>query len=435
MNLEEKLRQLKKASERTTRDQELERQLEYLRRLEPARKKLPAQRAPKGIEEYVEGRVQKNVWGEFFLARQALPFGRSYGKYRIGDLATADLTPLNLLLDGVVVSEARQLVYLDAETTGLAGGTGTLSFLIGIGAVEGSQFVIRQFFLRDYPEEKAALAAVAEALEPFQGIVTFNGKTFDIPLLETRYALARMKSPFSRLVHLDALHPARRLWRLRLESCRLTDLEGAILGIAREGDVEGSEIPEIYFDYLRTGNAQGLQPVFYHNALDVVTLAALVLELARILGDPDHRTLTSSLDLFSLSRMLERARATERSVATCQQALARGLPECIETQALWQLAAQHKRQRQHDLAVELWNELARRDAPIAIRALEELAIHYEHRRRDAATALQFTTVALERAQQSATPSLRLDRLARRLERLRKKTAGESALPNRRLAVG
>jgi uncharacterized protein YprB with RNaseH-like and TPR domain len=435
MNLEEKLRQLKKASERTTRDQELERQLEYLRRLEPARKKLPAQRAPKGIEEYVEGRVQKNVWGEFFLARQALPFGRPYGKYRIGDLATADLTPLNLLLDGAVVSEARQLVYLDAETTGLAGGTGTLSFLIGIGAVEGSQFVIRQFFLRDYPEEKAALAAVAEALEPFQGIVTFNGKTFDIPLLETRYALARMKSPFSRLVHLDALHPARRLWRLRLESCRLTDLEGAILGIAREGDVEGSEIPEIYFDYLRTGNAQGLQPVFYHNALDVVTLAALVLELARILGDPDHRTLTSSLDLFSLSRMLERARATERSVATCQQALARGLPECIETQALWQLAAQHKRQRQHDLAVELWNELARRDAPIAIRALEELAIHYEHRRRDAATALQFTTVALERAQQSATPSLRLDRLARRLERLRKKTAGESALPNRRLAVG
>jgi len=435
MNLEEKLRQLKKASERTTRDQELERQLEYLRRLEPARKKLPAQRAPKGIEEYVEGRVQKNVWGEFFLARQALPFGRPYGKYRIGDLATADLTPLNLLLDGAVVSEARQLVYLDAETTGLAGGTGTLSFLIGIGAVEGSQFVIRQFFLRDYPEEKAALAAVAEALEPFQGIVTFNGKTFDIPLLETRYALARMKSPFSRLVHLDALHPARRLWRLRLESCRLTDLEGAILGIAREGDVEGSEIPEIYFDYLRTGNAQGLQPVFYHNALDVVTLAALVLELARILGDPDHRTLTSSLDLFSLSRMLERARATERSVATCQQALARGLPECIETQALWQLAAQHKRQRQHDLAVELWNELARRDAPIAIRALEELAIHYEHRRRDAATALQFTTVALERAQQSATPSLRLDRLARRLERLRKKTASESALPNRRLAVG
>lgn len=433
MNLEEKLRQLKKAAEQTTRDQELERQLEYLRRLEPAPKKLPAQRAPKGIEEYVDGRVQKNAWGEFFLARQALPFGRPYGKFRIGDLAAADLTSLNLLLESAVLPEPAQLVYLDTETTGLAGGTGTCAFLIGIGAVEGSQFVVRQFFLRDYPEEKAALAALAEALQSFQGVVTFNGKTFDIPLLETRYALARMKSPFSRLLHLDALHPARRLWRLRLESCKLTDLEGAILGIAREGDVAGSEIPGIYFDYLRTGNAQGLQPVFYHNALDVVTLAALVVELARILGDTDHRTVTSSLDLFSLSRMLERARATERSVATCQQALAKGLPESIEAQALWQLAAQHKRQRQHDLAVELWNELARREAPFAIKALEELAIHHEHRRRDAATALEFTSIALERLRETSAPRSHFERFVRRLERLRKKSARGTNPFNVRLA--
>ena len=422
MNLEEKLRQLKKAAERTTHGQELERQLEYLRRLEPAPKKLPAQRAPKGVEEYVDGRVQKNAWGEFFLARQVLPFGRPYGKLRIGDLTTADLTSLNLLLESAVLPEPAQLVYLDTETTGLAGGTGTCAFLIGIGAVEGSQFVVRQFFLRDYPEEKAALAALAEALQSFQGVVTFNGKTFDIPLLETRYALARMKSPFSRMMHLDALHPARRLWRLRLESCKLTDLEGAILGIAREGDVAGSEIPGIYFDYLRTGNAQGLQPVFYHNALDVVTLAALVVELSRILGDTDHRTVTSSLDLFSLSRMLERARATERSVATCQQALAKGLPECIEAQALWQLAAQHKRQRQHDLAVELWKELARREAPFAIKALEELAIHHEHRRGDAAAALEFTSIALERLRETSAPRSHFERFARRLERLRKKSA-------------
>jgi uncharacterized protein YprB with RNaseH-like and TPR domain len=427
MNLEEKLRQLKQAAKTHSRDTELERQLEYLRRLEQTPKKLPAQRVPKGIEEYVEGQVEKNLWGEFFLARQLLPFGRPYGKFRIGDLATADLSPLNLLLASATLPDPTKLVYLDTETTGLAGGTGTLAFLIGIGAVAGSQFVIRQFFLRDYPEEKAALVALAEALQEFQGVVTFNGKTFDIPLLETRYALARLKSPFSRLVHLDALYPARRLWRLRLESCKLTDLESAVLGIGREGDVPGSEIPEIYFDYLRSGNAQGLQPVFYHNALDVMTLAALVVELARILGDADHRTLTSSLDLFSLSRILARARATERSVATCQQALAKGLPECIEAQALWQLAAQHKRQRQHDLAVELWNELARREVPFAIKALEELAIHYEHRRRDAATALEFTAVALGRLRESSAPRAHFERFARRLERLRKKSARAATL--------
>ena len=308
MNLEEKLRYLRKAARTSAHDTELERTLEYLRRLEqPAGpRKLPAQRAPKGIEEYVDGQVEKNAWGEFFSAKQSLPFGRPYGKLRIGDVSAADLSPLDLFLEDAALPTPSALVYLDTETTGLAGGTGTCAFLIGIGAVEGSKFVIRQFFLRDYPEERAALAAVAEALEPYSGLVTFNGKTFDVPLLETRYSLARLKSPFPRLLHLDLLHPARRLWKLRLESCKLTDLETTVLGIGREGDVAGSEIPGIYFDYLRAGDARGLQPVFYHNALDIITLAALTVELARVIRDARDSgatALTSGLDLFSLSRI------------------------------------------------------------------------------------------------------------------------------------
>ena len=427
MNLEEKLRQLKKAAAKSSRDAELDRQLEYLRRLEETPRRLPAQRMPKGIEEYVDGRVENNHSGEFFLARQALPFGRPYGKFRIGDLATADLGSLRLVFSQAPIPDPERLIYLDTETTGLAGGTGTVAFLIGIGAVEGSQFVVRQFFLRDYPEEKAALVALAEALENYEGIVTFNGKTFDIPLLETRFALARMKSPFTRLLHLDALHPARRLWKLRLESCKLTDLESAILGIAREGDVEGSEIPGIYFDYLRTGNAQGLQPVFYHNALDIVTLAAVTVELANVLSDGSEDTNASSLDLFSLSRILDRAQATERSAATCRQALAKGLPQMVETQALWQLAAQHKRRRQHDLAVELWNELARRETPFALRALEELAIHFEHRQRDVAAALEYTCTALENLR-PVSSSTHFKRFSQRRERLERKAKRLAAPP-------
>ena len=429
MNLDEKLRQLKKAAKAGPQDSNLERQLEYLRRLEECPRKLPAQRAPKGIEEYVDGRVEKNDWGEFYLARQALPFGRPYGKLRIADLASADLSTLSLVFNNAVVPEPEKLLYLDTETTGLVGGTGTCAFMIGIGAVEGCEFAVRQFFLRDYPEEKAALAALAEALETCEGVVTFNGKTFDVPLLETRYALARMKSPFGRLVHLDVLHPARRLWKLRLESCKLTDLESAILGISREGDVAGSEIPGIYFDYLRTGNAQGLQPVFFHNALDIVTLAALAAELARVLSEAGEETIASSLDLFSLSRILERAQATERSLETCRQALAKGLPQIVESQALWQLAAQHKRRRQHALAVELWNELARRDAPIAIRALEELAIHCEHRQRDAVAALEFTRIALERLRQDASLSTHSQRFSRRRERLERKAKQPASSPS------
>jgi uncharacterized protein len=426
MNLEEKLRALKKAAARPARDTELERQLDYLRRLAEPPRPLPAQRVPHGIEEYVEGRVEENSYGEFFCAHQALPFGRPYGKWRIGDLAGADLAPLKLFLCDAQAPAASEVVYLDTETTGLAGGTGTCAFLIGLGAVEGSRFAVRQFFLRDYPEEKAVLGALAEALGPYRTLVTFNGKVFDVPLLETRYALARLKSPFARLLHLDLLFPARRLWKLRLESCQLAHLEKEILGVAREGDVSGAEIPGIYFDYLRVGDARGLQPVFYHNALDIVSLAVLTAELAQVIADEGARTLASSVDLFSLSRIFQRAGAAEKSLAVCRRALDGGLPEAIEARALWELAAQHKRRREYAHAVRLWLELARREPPFSLQALVELAIYHEHRRRDPAAALSYAQSALERLNGAPYQKALAASLSRRRERLRKKSLRTNA---------
>ena len=434
MNLDQKLRQLKKASQPRDPDRELEQTLEFLRRMDkpPEPRQLPAQRMAKGIEEYVEGVLEKNDLGEYFVARQAFPFGRPYGKLRIGDISAADLSPLNLLFPQATLPAPERLVYLDTETTCLEGGSGTCAFLIGIGMVEGTQFVVRQFFLRDYPEEKAILHALAEILDAFDVLVTYNGKTFDVPLLETRYALARLKSPFGRLLHLDALHPSRRLWRLRLESCKLTDLESAVLGIEREGDVAGSEIPAIYFDYLRAGDARGLQPVFHHNALDIMTLAAITVELARAMGDAS--TLDSPVDLFSLSRMFEFAGSREQSVATCQRALSGGLPEEIEARALHQLALQYKRQRQHELAVKTWLELTRRQSPLALEAYEELAIHYEHRERDPKSAIEVTLAALAHVERRGAPCGRpgraqgpplqtdAERFTHRLQRLQRKTA-------------
>ena len=281
------------------------------------------------------------------------------------------------------------------------------------------------------------LAALAETLAPYKAVVTFNGKTFDLPLLETRYALKRMKSPFARLVHLDLLHPARRLWKLRLESCQLTHLEREVLDVRRQGDVSGCEIPGIYFDYLRTGNARGLQPVFYHNSLDVITLAALGAELARVVSngwsagwsdgwsatDGENGgagALESGLDLFSLSRIFDRAGVRDQAVSTCRRALAMGLPKAIETRALRQLACQHKRRREYDRAAEIWSELARRESGVAIGALEELAIYHEHRRRDASRAIEFVKAALQKARADSGSDSRLGSLTHRLERLRRK---------------
>jgi hypothetical protein len=209
---------------------------------------------------------------------------------------------------------------------------------------------------------------------------------------------------------------------LRLERCKLQDLESAILGIDREGDIAGSEIPAIYFDYLRAGDARGLQPVFHHNALDIMTLAAITVELARAIGDGGAATL-DSVDLFSLSRMLEVAGSREQSVETCQRAISVGLPEEIEARALHQLAAQYKRQRRHDLAVEKWRELAQRESPLAIIALEELAIHFEHHQRNPITAMEFTTAALKRLREQSPSSRQTARVAHRQERLQRKSAG------------
>jgi uncharacterized protein len=414
MNLEEKLHELRRAGEKSSADRELERQLEWLRRRSGTGtvasagfttrgfdgRVLPSQRVPRGIEHYIEGRLEQNAVGEYFVAQQTLPFGRPYGRLRVGDVSAADLRALELFLQDNVLPDASELIYLDTETTGLAGGTGTCAFLIGLGMIEGADFVVRQFFLRDYPEEKAILAALAQTLAAYKGLVTFNGKTFDVPLLETRYALARQRPPFSGMVHLDLLHPARRLWKLRLESCQLTNLEREVLGITRKGDVPGSEIPGIYFDYLRTGDARGLQPVFYHNALDIITLAALTAELAKVigaegsLGSPGAAERMHSLDLFSLSRIFERAGDTEKSVSVCRRALDSGLPSSFEPRALWHLATQHKRRREYDQAVEIWEEIARRRGWLFVEALEQLAIHAEHRRLDACAAIQFTERAL-----------------------------------------
>ncbi len=429
MTLEEKLRQLQQAAAQSTQERELARQLETLSRHERRRQKLPAERAPFGIERYVDGEVRRNDWGEFFLAQQALPFGRPYGKYRIGEVSTADLSGLDIFLAGSKLPAVSSTVFLDTETTGLAGGTGTCAFLIGIAAAEGSALRVRQFFLRDFKDEKAALGALAEALEPYEAIVTFNGKSFDLPLLETRYTLARLPSPFRRLLHLDLLHPARRMWKLRLERCELKRLEAEILGVRRQGDVDGAEIPSIYFDYLRTGEARGLQPVFFHNGLDLVSLAALSAELARVIaaGLADEET-DSSLDLFSLSRIFERAQNHKAAVSACARALRAGLPDAVEPHALWRLAGQHKRQARYDAAIEIWVEIARRGSAFSVEACEELAMHFEHRARDLAQALEFTEVALGRLRESAPSRISIERVTHRLKRLRRKSSRAGASP-------
>ena len=194
----------------------------------------------------------------------------------MGALSEMPYDFFDVLSEGAVPSmHPERLAFLDTETTGLAGGTGTYAFLIGIGRVEPDGFHVRQFFMREYAEERSLLAALNKHLEGFDVLVTYNGRAYDQPLLETRYRITRHKPPFARMTHLDLLYGARRLWKLRLESCRLMQLERQILGVEREGDLPGDLIPYVYFEYLRSREARRLVPIFHHNAIDILTLACL----------------------------------------------------------------------------------------------------------------------------------------------------------------
>jgi uncharacterized protein len=283
--------------------------------------------------------------------------------------------------------------FLDTETTGLAGGTGTCAFLVGVGRISPEGFTVRQFFMRDYEDEPSLLYALAEHLAEFQVLITYNGRTYDQPLLETRYRLNRTRPPFARLAHhVDLLYGSRRLWKLRYESCRLVDLETQVLGYERQGDVPGSLIPYLYFDYLRTRQATRLRPVFTHNTLDILTLACLTGIVPTAFKDVD--TVQHGAELAGLGRWTLKNGDVAESRDLLQRAVDAGLPDQHLFRTLWDIAALDRKLGHDDRAVALWTDLANSPNPYRLRALEELAKFAEHRLKDYAQALQWTETAL-----------------------------------------
>ena len=386
------------------------------------------------------GREIETEAGPCLVYEERYPLEHRHGGLSLGECL--GLPPLALAclakrrrLDGV---DLREAVFIDTETTGLAGGTGTTAFLVGIGffavqAPVGAQFiapiaqggpttqgssagpqdgamncaptgdghartaafVVRQFFMRDFGEERALLVALAEALAPFRYAVSFNGKSFDLPLLETRYVLARMaKRRWQPELHFDLLHPARRLWRERLGTCSLAALEEAVLGHRRVADVPSWAIPSLYAAYLREGASGPLARVFSHNRHDLLSLAALVTHVGRRLAEPLGQTLGAD-ELLAVARLYEELGLRSEAVACLEQALVLvdGSGEAsLRERVRLALALCCKRDGRRERAFALWRELARGSA--AITGLIELAKHHEHRERDALAALDCVEQAL-----------------------------------------
>src|SRR5262249_46063689 len=257
-------------------------------------------------------------------------------------------------------------LFLDTETTGLSGGTGTYAFLIGIAWWDSGGLQVEQFLMRDFSEEHSVLLELADRLAERPVLLTFNGKTFDWPLLESRYLMTRSIGVPRLAAHLDLLHPARAVWKLRLGSVRLTELEEHVLDARRLGwdradDVPSNMIPHFYFDYLRGRSVAPLAGVVRHNRNDLRGLAALFVKLNDMLSREKHGEDVDGLDLLGVSRYLHRRGEEGRAETACFAARERGLPIGLDAAAQWELAKIARRRGEHDAAAKFWEELARDD--------------------------------------------------------------------------
>jgi len=290
------------------------------------------------------------------------------------------------------VADTQRWLFLDTETTGLAGGTGTYPFLVGLAWWEGSGLEVEQLFMREYSEERSVLAALAERMAERPVLVTFNGKSFDWPLLETRYRMARTIPPPASRAHLDFLHPARNLWRLRLGSVRLSQLERHVMGWDRGADIASELIPGIYLDFVRRGRAEPLVPVFQHNQMDLCGLAGLSGRILSLLGD-EEGTSQDGLELFGVSRMCERRGEAKRARRLYEQSIASVLPAETDRAARTALARLSKRDGDLCRAHELWESMLGNSRE-GYQAYEQLAIYYEHEAREPGRALALAREAL-----------------------------------------
>jgi len=371
------------------------------------------------VELVLTGQEVETKFGRHFETEKLYEHHRHHGSADIGALADLPHDLLGTISDGLITSvPPEEWAFLDTETTGLAGGSGTYAFLTGVGRITREGFRVRQFFMRDYGEEASVLDALTRHLAPFRVLVTYNGRAFDQPLLETRYRMNRARPPFARMQHLDLLFGARRLWKLRFESCRLVDLENQVLGFERQGDLPGALIPYVYFEYLRTQHATRMLPVFHHNATDILTLACLTGIVPLAFNDPGSLPVRYGAEMIGLARWLRQAGDLERAVLLFRRAVDAGVRDDLLFRTLWDIALGERKLGRSDAALELWNDLSAAQNPYQVRALEELAKHYEHRVKDPERALEFTRAALDREDSSG--------LRKREERLLRRTARRAA---------
>ena len=372
------------------------------------------------LEDLVPGRNLKTIYGEVFSLNHAYPEHRQHGHLPLKPLT--DYHWLAQWAKAPSTPALHSLVFLDTETTGLSGGTGTMPFMIGAGRFRENQFVVEQFFVRNPAEETAQLAALSEFVEGVEGIVTYNGKAFDLPIINTRYIIQRLSNPFIAATHFDLLPFTRRIWKSRLGQCNLGNIERHVLGFEREqADIPGYLVPDFYREFLFTGDASHMPGIFYHNEIDVLSLSALFSWLAAILEDPSDERLTDPGDLLSVGRVLEVLEREHLAEQVYASDRLQHLSETDRQKSLILRAKLQKRQGKVEEASVLWQEAALAGS---LEAMVELAKYFEHQMRDYEAALRCTEQALSMCSDNALTASLLHRKSRLNAKLLKNNSGK-----------
>jgi uncharacterized protein len=406
------------------------------------------------VADVLGGRVVANSFGRALVVDRRYESDRFHGRRRVGDCEVADGETLRLLDPTLTPREAGnarayegtgcRTLFVDLETTGLSGGAGTVAFLVGVGWFDAGAFQVRQFLLTSYASERALLCAVADCFDATSLLVTYNGKTFDVPVMETRWMFHRMPLPLESVRHFDLLHPARRLWRVRDGAaegdgcCRLGTLERVLCDVTRVGDVPGLEIPGRYFQFLRTGDARPLEPVLEHNRLDLISLAAVAAHAVELVEQGSARC-RDAAEAVSLGKVYERAGCVDRAMESYERAADDASAHIdVVAEALYRMGLRCRRDRRYADAAAIWRrildlkpgrprrhgyggQVSQRSTllgPLRQFAVEALAIHHEHRERDYEGARELTLQLLE----GDGPAARTDARRHRLARLERKLA-------------
>jgi len=422
------------------------------------------------VADVLGGRVVTNHFGRALIIDRRYESDRYHGTRRVGECELPDGDTLRLLDPSLPVPDGSgsRTLFIDLETTGLSGGAGTVAFLVGCGWFDMGAFQVRQFLLTSYASERALLSAVADCFDATSLLVTYNGKTFDVPMMETRWQFHRMPLPLESVRHFDMLHPARRLWRHRAPDtpggastdgddggCRLGTLERVLCEVRRVGDIPGMDIPGRYFQFLRSGDARPLEPVLEHNRLDLISLAAVTAHAVELVEKGTERC-RDAAEALALGRVYERAGCVDRAIAAYEAASRDETAHIdVRAEAIYRLGVRLRRDRRFAEAADCWRRIldlkqsrkgrphlrqgygvqgATLLAPLRQYAVEALAIHHEHRERDYEGAKELTLRLLDELEDgdSRVPSSkhrtgkaeatrhRMDRLDRKLAQARER---------------